>query len=74
MQRGDERVVDHLDLWVVNDFGVCLVNLFDATLCRECLGSESVAGGHGDQPVTEHTLEGSTIPLSATRAAPRCRS
>jgi hypothetical protein len=53
VQRVDERVVDHLDLWVVNDFGVRLVHLFDTTLCRECLGSGSVARGHSDQSVAE---------------------
>ena len=51
MQRVDERVVDNVDLWIVDDFGVCPVNLFDATLCGECLG----AGGHGNQPVAEHS-------------------
>jgi hypothetical protein len=55
VQRVDERVVDHLDLRVVNDFGVRLVNLFDATLGCECLGSGSLAGGHGDQLVAEHS-------------------
>ena len=53
LQRVDERVVDHLDLWVVNDFGVRLIHLFDATLYRECLGSGSVARGHSDHSVAE---------------------
>jgi hypothetical protein len=55
VKRVDERVVHDLDLWVVDDFGVRLVNLLDATLCGECLGSGSVAGGHGDEPVAEHS-------------------
>jgi hypothetical protein len=29
------------------------VHLFDATLCRECLGSGSVARGYSHQPVAE---------------------
>jgi hypothetical protein len=53
VQRVDERVVNDLDLWVVNDFRVRLVHLFDATLCRECLGSGSVARSYSDQLVAE---------------------
>ena len=53
VQRVDEGVVDHLDLWVINDLRVRLVHLFDATLCRECLGSRSGARSYSDQLVAE---------------------
>jgi hypothetical protein len=55
VQRVDEGVVDHLDLWVVNDLRIGRVHLFDATLGGECLGAGSVAGGHRDQSVAEHS-------------------
>jgi hypothetical protein len=38
VQGVDERVVDHLDFWIVNDIGVGLVHPFDATLGCKRLG------------------------------------
>ena len=55
VQGVDERVVDHLDFWIVNDIGVGLVHPFDATLGCKRLRPGSVAGGHGDQPVAEQS-------------------
>ena len=55
VQRIDQRVVHDLDLWIVDDFGVRLVHRLDPTLARERLGSGSVAGGHGDQPVAKRS-------------------
>jgi hypothetical protein len=39
VQRVDERVVDHLDLWVVDDFGLRLVHFFDTTCAASVLWS-----------------------------------
>ena len=70
MQRVRQRVVDDLDLRVVQQRGVGVDDPLDTVPGRERLGARPVAGGDGDEPVAGRLRAGPISESSVIRAAP----